>query len=68
MINGASELLFKLFGEKGKHARSSLGTSISPNSIPVELEMILKIKASIKNSKHKIKTIKNKINLNYKKL
>ena len=53
VINGASELLVKLFGEKGKHVRLAVGTSILPNNIPVELEMILKIKDSIKNSKHK---------------
>lgn len=44
VINGASELLVKLFGEKGKHARLAIGTSILPNNIPVELEMLVKFK------------------------
>lgn len=44
VINGASELLVKLFGEKGKHARLALGTSNLPSNIPVELEMMVKVK------------------------
>lgn len=48
VINGASELMVKIFGEKGKHTRCALGTSVLPNNIPVELEMIVKIKNSIK--------------------
>lgn len=44
VVNGASELIVKIFGEKGKHARSALGTSVLPGNIPVELEMIVSIK------------------------
>ncbi|MBA7475063.1 hypothetical protein ES707_10428 [subsurface metagenome] len=44
VINGASELMVKIFGEKGKHTRCALGTSVLPGNIPVELEMIVKIK------------------------
>ena len=44
VVNGASELIVKIFGEKGKHARSALGTSVLPGNIPVELEMIVKVK------------------------
>ena len=44
VINGASELLEKIFGEKGKHARCALGTSSLPRNITVELEMIVKVK------------------------
>lgn len=43
VINGASELIVKIFGEKGKHTRSALGTSVLPGNIPVELEMIVSI-------------------------
>jgi len=43
VINGASELLEQIFGEKGKHARCALGTSNLPGNITVELEMIVKI-------------------------
>ncbi|MFW6269561.1 MAG: RidA family protein [Bacillota bacterium] len=44
VVNGASELMVEIFGEKGKHARSALGTSVLPDDIPVELEMIVEIK------------------------
>lgn len=44
VVNGASELIVKIFGEKGKHTRSALGTSVLPGNIPVELEMIVKVK------------------------
>ncbi len=43
VINGASEFLEKLFGEKGKHARCALGTSSLPRNITVELEMIVRV-------------------------
>ncbi len=44
VINGASELLEKIFGEKGKHARCALGTSSLPRDITVEVEMVVKVK------------------------
>lgn len=44
VINGASELLEKIFGEKGKHARCALGTSSLPRDITVELEMIVRVR------------------------
>ena len=45
VINGASELLLEVFGEKGRHARTALGTSELPFGAPVELEMIVEVKA-----------------------
>ncbi|HOR42685.1 MAG TPA: RidA family protein [Atribacterota bacterium] len=44
IINGASELMVKVFGDKGKHARCALGVSTLPNNISVELEMVVSIK------------------------
>lgn len=44
VINGASELLEQVFGERGKHARSAIGTSELPFNIPVEIEMIVELK------------------------
>jgi enamine deaminase RidA (YjgF/YER057c/UK114 family) len=44
VINGASELLKEVFGEKGMHARAALGTSELPFGAPVELEMIVQVK------------------------
>lgn len=44
VVNGASELLGKLFGAKGEHARSAVGVSELPLDAAVEVEMIVKIK------------------------
>jgi enamine deaminase RidA (YjgF/YER057c/UK114 family) len=46
VINGASELLEQVFGECGKHARTSIGVNVLPGDIPVEIEMILQVKMS----------------------
>ena len=43
VMNGASELLVKLFGDKGQHARSAIGTNQLPLDIPVEVEMIVQV-------------------------
>jgi enamine deaminase RidA (YjgF/YER057c/UK114 family) len=45
VINGASELLIKLFGElNGKHARTAIGVAELPLNAPVEVEMVVKLK------------------------
>jgi enamine deaminase RidA (YjgF/YER057c/UK114 family) len=44
VINGASELLEQLFGEPGKHARTSIGVSTLPAHIPVEIELIVQVR------------------------
>jgi enamine deaminase RidA (YjgF/YER057c/UK114 family) len=43
VINGASDLLVNLFGEKGKHARVAVGVSSLPLDSSVELEFITEI-------------------------
>ena len=43
IINGFSDLMVEVFGEKGKHARSAVGMSSLPANIPVEIEMIVEI-------------------------
>lgn len=43
VINGASELLVKVFGDRGRHARAALGTSNLPGNIPAEIEMIVRV-------------------------
>ncbi len=45
VANGASELLIKIFGEKGKHARSAVGVNALPLNAAVEIEMICEIKS-----------------------
>jgi enamine deaminase RidA (YjgF/YER057c/UK114 family) len=43
VINGASNLLTNLFGDRGRHARSAVGMAALPNGISVEIEMIVEI-------------------------
>jgi len=44
VINGFSDLMVDLFGERGKHARSAVGLASLPVNIAVEIEMIVEIK------------------------
>ncbi len=44
VINGASELLQQLFGEAGRHARTSIGVGDLPGHIPVEIEMVVQVR------------------------
>lgn len=44
VINGASDLLVELFGEKGQHARTAVGVNVLPFNITCEVEMIVKLK------------------------
>jgi enamine deaminase RidA (YjgF/YER057c/UK114 family) len=43
VINGASDLLVNIFGEKGKHARAAVGVNSLPLNSSVELEFIAEI-------------------------
>ena len=43
VINGASDLLVEIFGDAGRHARSSVGANELPFNIPVEIEMIVEV-------------------------
>ena len=44
IINGASDLLVKIFGEQGKHSRFAVGSNSLPMNISVEIDAIIKIK------------------------
>jgi enamine deaminase RidA (YjgF/YER057c/UK114 family) len=43
VINGFSDLIVKVFGEKGKHARSAVGMCSLPMNMAVEVEMIVEV-------------------------
>lgn len=43
VINGASDLLVEVFGERGRHARSAVGMAALPRNISVEIEMIVQV-------------------------
>ncbi len=44
VINGCSDLLVEVFGERGRHARSAVGMSSLPGGIPVEIEIIVAVR------------------------
>ena len=45
VVNGASELLIKVFGDvNGKHARTAVGVGELPLNAPVEIELIVQLK------------------------
>ena len=46
VINGASDLLVKIFGEIGRHARVAVGVAELPLGVPVELELIVEVSLS----------------------
>jgi enamine deaminase RidA (YjgF/YER057c/UK114 family) len=43
VINGASELLGEVLGEKGRHARSAVGVAVLPLDSPVEVEIQVEV-------------------------
>jgi enamine deaminase RidA (YjgF/YER057c/UK114 family) len=46
VINGASELLIKLFGDvNGKHARTAVGVAELPLNAPVEVDIVVELKS-----------------------
>lgn len=46
VLNGASDLLVDILEDRGRHARSAIGTGNLPQNIPVEIEMIVRIKTA----------------------
>ena len=45
VINGASELLVEIFGDRGKHSRTALGAAALPLNVAVEINLIVEIEA-----------------------
>lgn len=43
VINGFSDCMVEIFGDKGKHARSAVGMNSLPNNMAVEIELIVEI-------------------------
>ena len=44
VVNGASELLGKAFGDAGVHARSAVGVAALPLDAPVEVEIVVAVR------------------------
>jgi enamine deaminase RidA (YjgF/YER057c/UK114 family) len=43
VVNGASDLLAEVFGDRGSHARSAVGVSELPLDAPVEVELVVEV-------------------------
>ena len=43
VINGASDLMAEVFGERGRHARSAVGVTALPMNLSVEIEAIVEL-------------------------
>ncbi len=43
VVNGASELLVEIFGDRGKHSRTALGAAALPLNVAVEINLIVEI-------------------------
>jgi enamine deaminase RidA (YjgF/YER057c/UK114 family) len=44
VIDGASAILFDIFGEAGRHSRSALGVAALPRGGAVEIEVVVALK------------------------
>jgi len=44
VMYGFTDLMVEVFGKKGLHARSAIGVPVLPRNMPVEVEMIVKIR------------------------
>ncbi|MBZ0157708.1 MAG: RidA family protein [Alphaproteobacteria bacterium] len=44
VLNAASDLLFEIFGEAGRHARAAVGVYILPLDAPVEIDFVFEVK------------------------
>jgi len=43
VLNAASDLLFEVFGEAGRHSRAAVGVNVLPLNSPVEIEFIFEV-------------------------
>jgi len=43
VLNAASDLLYEIFGEAGRHARAAVGVTVLPLNAPVEIEFIFEV-------------------------
>lgn len=43
VVNGVSDLLVEVFGDRGRHARAAVGAASLPGNVPVEVEAIVEV-------------------------
>ena len=46
VLNGASDLLADVFGERGRHARAAVGVAALPLGAPVEVDLVVEVAAA----------------------
>lgn len=46
VVNGASEFLGELLGDRGSHARAAVGVAGLPRGVPVEIEMVVRVEST----------------------
>jgi enamine deaminase RidA (YjgF/YER057c/UK114 family) len=44
VVNGASDLLAEVFGDRGAHARTAVGVFELPRDAPVEVELVVEVR------------------------
>jgi 6-phosphogluconolactonase len=44
VMNGFSNLMVEIFGERGRHTRSAIGVNVLPNNVSVEIDMVVELK------------------------
>lgn len=44
VMNGFSNLMVEVFGERGRHTRSAIGVNVLPNNVAVEIDMVVELK------------------------
>lgn len=47
VVNGASEFLVEVFGEKGKHSRTALGAAALPLNVAVEINLVVEVEGEV---------------------
>lgn len=53
VINGFSDFMVEVFGDKGKHARAAVGMGSLPRNMAVEIEMIVELNNNIRDQHNK---------------
>jgi len=55
VINGCSDLMVEVLGERGRHARSAVGMGSLPMGIPVEIEVVIEVASGARASRNPVR-------------
>ncbi len=59
VVNGASDILVDIFGDKGRHARVSVGVAELPGNVPVEVEVTFEVHISEREGRPEADAVQN---------